>query len=253
MKRKIVGYHLDDADDWVAELECQHGQHVRHKPPFTSRPWTQSENGRAAMLGTTLDCKLCEIRITSPRLLLRAWKPSDYEEFAKLNADPQVMEFFPNVLNREQSDALAERIDGEIKTRGWGFWALEELAGHADNFLGFVGLSMSEDIGFGPCVEIGWRLSRSIWGKGYGSEAACAALSYGFSTLHLDEVVSFTALENARSMKLMQRIGMTNTHRNFQHPKLAPGHRLQEHVLYTISKEQWSELKGTQQGARYVN
>lgn len=60
MERVITGFHQDAAGDWVAELDCFHGQHTRHKPPFFNRPWTQSEQGRASMLGTTLDCVRCD-------------------------------------------------------------------------------------------------------------------------------------------------------------------------------------------------
>lgn len=59
MQRKITGYHLDEYDDWVAELECHHGQHVRHKPPFINRPWVTTEEGRKSKLGNFLECKKC--------------------------------------------------------------------------------------------------------------------------------------------------------------------------------------------------
>jgi len=60
MERHITGFHVDAHGDWVAELDCHHGQHTRHKPPFFNRPWTQTEAGRTAMLGTTLDCARCD-------------------------------------------------------------------------------------------------------------------------------------------------------------------------------------------------
>lgn len=60
MKQAIVGYHLDEEDHWVAELECGHNQHVRHSPPLVSRPWVVSESGRESMLGYRLNCKKCE-------------------------------------------------------------------------------------------------------------------------------------------------------------------------------------------------
>ena len=60
MLKRIVGFHLDEESHWVADLECGHGQHVRHDPPWQSRPWTQSDAGRATMLGHLLDCKHCD-------------------------------------------------------------------------------------------------------------------------------------------------------------------------------------------------
>ena len=60
MKRAILDFHLDEADDWVADLECGHGQHVRHRPPFVNRPWVMTSSGRDAMLGIELDCVRCD-------------------------------------------------------------------------------------------------------------------------------------------------------------------------------------------------
>jgi tellurite methyltransferase len=60
LKRVIVGYHVDDANDWVAELNCGHGQHVRHRPPFQLRHWVTLREGRQSRLGTSLDCPLCD-------------------------------------------------------------------------------------------------------------------------------------------------------------------------------------------------
>jgi hypothetical protein len=60
MQRRMVGFHLDAHGDWVAELECGHAQHVRHRPPWTERPWVLTEEGRASKLGQELDCKLCD-------------------------------------------------------------------------------------------------------------------------------------------------------------------------------------------------
>ena len=107
------------------------------------------------------------------------------------------MEFMPARLDRAESDALAARIRGHIRDRGFGWWALE-VPGVAP-FIGFVGLSVPQfDAHFTPCVEIGWRLAADHWGKGYATEAARLALAYGFATLGLAEIVSFTARSNLR-------------------------------------------------------
>jgi RimJ/RimL family protein N-acetyltransferase len=170
--------------------------------------------------------------IRTERLLLRQWTPGDREPFAALNADSAVMEHFPAPLDREQSDALADRIEAGIEQRGWGLWAVEA----PDGFLGFTGLSVpSFEADFLPAVEVGWRLARAAWGKGYASEAASAALRYGLDELGLDEVISFTATTNHRSVAVMQRIGMVHAG-EFDHPALSEGHRLRRHVLYRATR-----------------
>lgn len=144
------------------------------------------------------------------RLKLRQWRQSDRDPFAALNADPQVMEFFPAALDRTQSDAFAEKIQKLIELSGWGLWAVEQKAG--DPFIGFVGLHIPEPaLPFGPCVEIGWRLAARYWGNGFASEAAVAVLDIAFETLGLNEVVSFTSILNQRSQAVMQRIGMNHS------------------------------------------
>jgi RimJ/RimL family protein N-acetyltransferase len=173
--------------------------------------------------------------LQTQRLLLREWRDEDLEPFARMNADPAVMEHFPTTLSRSESDAVAERIRGEFVERGFGWWALE-IPGETA-FAGFVGLSVpSFELPFpctSPCVEIGWRLATSAWGKGYATEAARAVLTHGFDVLALEEVVSFTVVANARSRRVMERIGMTRREEeDFEHPRLPEGHPLRRHVLY---------------------
>lgn len=167
---------------------------------------------------------------------LRQWRDEDLVVFAQLNADPEVMRYFPATLSVEQSDALAHRCRSLIAQQGWGLWALEEKASAA--FIGFTGLNIpADDLPCSPCVEIGWRLVKGAWGNGFVSEAARTCLSFAFESLALEQVVSFTAVENARSRAVMTRLGMTDTQRNFAHPALAPTHPLSEHVLYDISRQ----------------
>lgn len=182
--------------------------------------------------------------IDTPRLRLRQWRDSDYPHFAAMNADPRVMEHFPAPLDRSASDAFAERLRAEIAERGWSFWALELREGEG-GFAGFTGLRVpAAQLPFGPCVEIGWRLACSHWGKGYASEAASAALAHGFELLGLDEIVSFTALPNLRSHAVMRRIGMRHDGEIFEHPNVAPGHRLRLHCLYRMRREDWKAQGG---------
>jgi ribosomal-protein-alanine N-acetyltransferase len=174
--------------------------------------------------------------LRTDRLLMRRWREADRAPFAALNASAVVMEHFPEVLTREQSDALVDDIERGFDERGWGLWALESRATGA--FLGFTGLTpwdAASGLPFAPAVEVGWRLARDAWGHGYASEAARAALDYGFGTLGLDEIVSMTAVENERSWRVMERIGMTRDPADdFDHPRLAPGHRLERHVLWRV-------------------
>ena len=172
--------------------------------------------------------------LATPRLRLRPWRESDLAPFAAMNADPLVMEHFAAPLSRQESDAYARRMQAAIEERGWGNWALEVIGG--EPFVGFTGLSApSFEAHFMPCTEIGWRLARSAWGQGLATEAARAALDFGFGELGLAEIVSFTALGNARSVAVMERLGMRRDG-EFDHPRFPDGHRLRRHVLYRISR-----------------
>lgn len=180
------------------------------------------------------------ISLHTQRLILREWRESDLAPFADFNADPQVMQFYTHTLNREESDALAEKYQRELKARGYGFWAVQAPA-EAD-FIGYVGLNYWDlEADFSPCIDVGWRLGSPYWGKGYATEAALAALDYGFETLGFQEIVSMATIGNTRSHRVMERLGMrTNPSENFAHPKLPKGHPLSMRVLYRLTKKEWS-------------
>jgi len=171
---------------------------------------------------------------------LRPWHENDWPAFAALNADPRVMEFFPKTLSRDESDAVANRIAGAIESRGFGFWAVSAI-GVAD-IIGFVGLSVPRfTTHFTPCVEIGWRLTFDLWGRGYATEAARAALDFGFGELKQDEIVAFTVPENLRSRRVMERLGMTHSPTDdFDHPNIPEGNCCRRHVLYRLSRAAWN-------------
>lgn len=175
--------------------------------------------------------------IRTERLLLRPWRDEDREPFADLNADPEVMRYFQSPLNRAASDRLTDRILEHFERHGFGPWAVE-LPGAAP-FIGFTGLFVPDfDAPFMPCVEVGWRLAREHWGKGYAPEAARAAMRHGFDHGGLEEIVSYTVEDNAASRRVMEKLGMRrNPAEDFEHPKLEPGHPLRPHVLYRISKK----------------
>jgi ribosomal-protein-alanine N-acetyltransferase len=174
--------------------------------------------------------------LATDRLFLRDWREEDLAPFAALNADPRVMEFFPTTLDRAESDALAARLQGSIEESGFGFWAAERKEDGA--FVGFVGLRRPR---FMPAVEIGWRLARAYWGKGYATEAARAALAHGFGPLGLSEIVAFTVPTNRRSRSVMERLGMAHDPgADFDHPAVPEGHALRRHVLYRLAREKWN-------------
>ncbi len=167
--------------------------------------------------------------IETERLVLRQWTESDRDPFAALNADPVVMEHFPAPLSRAESDAFVDRHSAIIDARGWGLWAVDVRA--SGSFIGFIGLSVPVfDADFVPCVEIGWRLAADAWGQGYATEGATRVLAHAFDRIGLDDVVSFTAVQNLPSRRVMDKIGLT-FRQEFDHPNL-PGHRLERHVLY---------------------
>jgi RimJ/RimL family protein N-acetyltransferase len=170
--------------------------------------------------------------LRTSRLLLRPWRTDDRLPFARMNADPRVMEFFPGVLSREESDAVADRIEEHFQQHGFGQWAVE-IAGSTP-FAGFIGLSIPRfQAHFMPAVEIGWRIDADLWNRGYATEGARAVLEFGFTCLGLEEIVSFTVPMNLRSRRVMEKIGMTHSpDDDFDHPLVAEGHPLRRHVLY---------------------
>jgi ribosomal-protein-alanine N-acetyltransferase len=173
------------------------------------------------------------------RLLLREWREEDLEPFARLNADPRVMEFFPGTLSREESDALVDRIELRWTEDGLGLWAIERREDGA--FLGFTGLSIHWfEAPFTPAAEVGWRFAVDTWGRGYATEAAEEALRFGFEERGLDEILSWTTTGNVRSRAVMERLGMSRDPADdFDHPNIAPSSPLRRHVLYRLSREAW--------------
>lgn len=182
------------------------------------------------------------IEFDTTRLRLRQWCAADREPFAAMNADPKVMEFFPSLLTRPESDALADRCQALITERGWGFWAVETRMTH--EFIGYVGLHIPvASLPCSPCVEIGWRLATKHWGKGFATEAARASLHVGFEQLGLQEIVSFAAINNTRSRAVMERLGMEATNETFDHPEIPIGNVHRTLCLYRLSRQQWQFVR----------
>jgi len=177
--------------------------------------------------------------LTTDRLLLRTWRAEDRVPFARLNADPEVMQFFVSPMTRKDSDALVDRIEAGFAEHGFGLWAVEEI--ETGRFIGFTGLIYQTfEAHFTPAVEISYRLARHAWGRGYATEAAKEAVRYGFEQARLAEIVSMTAVQNGRSQAVMRNLGMThNPADDFDHPRVPDSHPLKRHVLYRLTAEQW--------------
>ena len=180
--------------------------------------------------------------LASSRIRLRRWCDDDREAFAAMNADPRVMEFFKSRLDRLESDAMVDRIQNHFDEYGFGLWAIQ-VPGVAP-FIGFTGLAWARfNARFTPSVEVGWRLAYQYWGYGYATDAARMALGYGFDTLALPEVVSFTSAINDRSRRVMERLGMRrDAADDFDYPSFPEGHPLRPHVLYRLSSNSYSEM-----------
>ncbi|PHV13310.1 GNAT family N-acetyltransferase [Chitinimonas sp. BJB300] len=170
------------------------------------------------------------------RVVLRDWRDSDLTPFAVLNADSEVRRYFPSVLTQTESNANADHFREHADREGFTFWAVE-VPGVAD-FIGFTGLLRTPYAAhFTPCVEIGWRLAREYWGRGYATEAAKLALEYGFQQLQLDKIVAITTPDNLPSQSVMTRIGMArDLSGDFDHPNVPAYHPLRRHVLYHIHR-----------------
>ena len=176
--------------------------------------------------------------IGTDRLIMRRWREADREPFAALNADPEVMRYFPAPLDRAASDAMVDRIEDLFRRQGFGLWALEVSA--TGEFIGFTGLNpMPAGVPGAGGMEVGWRLARGAWHQGYASEAAAAAAGVAFRGAGLAELWSMTAVVNEPSQAVMRRLGMT-LHGHFDHPRVAAGHPLQPHVVYRLPGREWA-------------
>jgi RimJ/RimL family protein N-acetyltransferase len=177
------------------------------------------------------------------RLVLRRWREEDEGPFAALNSDPVVMEHFPGVLTREQSDQMIRQMELHFEEFGYGLWAVDIR--WAGKFIGFCGLSVPTfHTHFTPAVEIGWRFTRDEWGNGYATEAARAAVDFGFEQAHLDEVLSWTIPANEPSIGVMTRLGMTREPAfDFDHPRLLEDDRLRRHVVYRLTRDDWEQAR----------
>ena len=175
--------------------------------------------------------------IETERLILRAWRDDDRDEFLAMCNSPAVMEHLGGPSSPEQIDAGIGRIRASQAANGFCFWAVERKADGM--FLGFCGLKIANDAGtpIEGLIEIGWRLREDAWGKGYAREAAEASLAWAWANLDTDRVIAITIPANRRSWGLMERLGMARrAELDFGHPLFAPGHPLHQHIAYAIQR-----------------
>jgi RimJ/RimL family protein N-acetyltransferase len=144
--------------------------------------------------------------IRSDRLTLRNWRDSDRDAFASLNAVPELSQDLGGPLDRAQSDAKFDRYVAAFNRHGFCRWAIEDSDGQ---FLGYTGVMPSRPgHPLGPHDDIGWRLKRSAWGRGYATEAARASLRDVFERMRLKEVLAYTSADNIRSRAVIERLNL---------------------------------------------
>lgn len=172
--------------------------------------------------------------IITPRLGLRNWTTEDVDDLFEVNRDPEVMRYFPATQDREATAAMVDRFRRHYDQHGFTYFAVDRL--DTGECIGFTGLAQQEyDAYFTPCVDIGWRLKKSSWGKGYATEAARACLDYAFASLQLDKVFAVAVEGNRPSIRVMEKIGM-QFDGTFQHPALVDHPHLGDCVVYQKEK-----------------
>jgi RimJ/RimL family protein N-acetyltransferase len=181
--------------------------------------------------------------LETERLILRTWKESDLDAMCEINQDPMVMEYFPAIQDRMTTQKFLEKVKAHYEEHGYSLYACERK--DSAECIGFIGLFIPDfQSHFTPANEIGWRLSSKHWGQGFATEGAKAVLDYAFKDLKLDEIVSFTSLENEKSIRVMKKIGLKhNSNDDFDHPKLPLDHPLCRHVLYRLRLQAANESR----------
>jgi len=168
----------------------------------------------------------------SERLGFRNWTFDDIEKMSSINANPEVMRYFPSVQDEAQTRGFIERMQIMFTQKGYCYFATEQLDNQS--LIGFIGLAYQDyEARFTPCVDIGWRLAQSTWGNGYATEGAKRCLEYGFNELKLGVIKSVATTNNLKSINVMTKIGMTAAG-TFKHPKLSDYPLIEECALYEI-------------------
>lgn len=179
------------------------------------------------------------VRLETRRLILREWEEKDFSEFARMNADPLIMEYLPRILDEVSSRKLFERFQQHFNTYGYGQFVIEHKPSSA--FLGFAGLSQVEfKMPFTPAVELAWRLEYEYWGQGFASEATQKILEHGFLTLELPEIVAFPVHDNTRAIHVLEKLGFHHDKEgDFQHPSFAKNNPSSHCALYRLAHDEY--------------
>lgn len=171
----------------------------------------------------------------SERLGFRNWRNEDLEEFVKLNSDEAVMEHFPKTLSQKEVEELIDKLRSHFAKNGFTYYAVEIL--ERKEFIGMIGLAFQEyKTKFTPAIDIGWRLKRTAWGKGYATEGAKRCIEYAFSELGITKIISVCTIKNNKSENVMKKIGMTKKGA-FNHPKLINHPEYEKHFCYEMVKK----------------
>ncbi|WP_245278367.1 GNAT family N-acetyltransferase [Ensifer aridi] len=180
-----------------------------------------------------------KMSLETERLLLREWEDDDLDPLSKINDDPRVVRYVAQLPSREAVQKWILTQKEHFSQHGYGLWALERLG--VEGLIGFCGIvQVPYHAHFTPAVEIAWRLAPSAWGHGFATEAASAAMSFGFKHLGLKEIVANAAIENSESRRVMERLGMTHDPRDdFDHPLKAADDPLRHQVLYRMKGQDW--------------
>lgn len=174
----------------------------------------------------------------TPRLLLRQFRESDLDAYARITADAEVMRWVGGqTFTRAEAWRHIAYLLGHWQMRGYGLWAVEEKQG--GRLVGRVGLYYPEGW---PGLEVGWLLARDVWGRGYATEAGAAALAFGFDTLAVDHVVSVIHIENAASIRVALRLG-----ERFERHLDVSGFPC---ALYGLTQAEWRQARNSAAAAR---
>lgn len=179
-----------------------------------------------------------EYIFTSKRLGFRNWRETDVKDFQSMNSDSEVMAYFPNTLTGKESTELVQKLKLHYTKYKYTYFVTETLA-HKE-FIGFIGFAFQEyKTDFTPAVDIGWRLKKNAWGKGYATEGAKKCLEVGFEKFNFNEIISTCTVENIRSEKVMKKLGMMKIG-TFNHPQLKKHPQYEKCVCYRINKNAWT-------------
>ncbi|MFZ1756275.1 MAG: GNAT family N-acetyltransferase [Caldilineaceae bacterium] len=217
MEQLIIGFRLDEVDDWVAILTCGHGQHVRHEPPLTFRPWVLTPQGRQEKIGWPLNCVRCDRgeppteepmepidTVHTERLIAERFQPDHFDLLCQIHRNPAVMATLGGVRSDETTRQNLQDYVAHWETHGFGLWLLRDRASRA--LAGRAGLKWI-DVGGNREIELGYTFLPDYWGRGLATEIAWASLAVGFERLGLEELVCFTLTTNFASQRVMEKVG----------------------------------------------